>query len=104
MGTSLALGAAADVGDALALEAEAATGLVADWAAADALCDDTLAGDELGDGELGDDAAALGADEGPAPQADSASPTPRSSTETPAMLVIREKCPRAIIISPYCSQ
>src|SRR5579863_3546826 len=100
MGTSLALGAAvgsAAAGVVLTSEAEVATRLLAvGWAvAAGALADDVAA-----------DALALDveptADDVPGLQADSASPTPRPSAETMAVLVVRVEYRKLSIVSPYC--
>jgi hypothetical protein len=96
MGTSLALAAA--VGTALAAVvvtggAEAATGLVA--VATGALAGEVAAADAAAPG------AAPAADDVLALQADSASARPRPSAERPATLVVRVKCRKFIVVSPY---
>jgi hypothetical protein len=92
MGTSVALGATvgpAVVGVVVTAGAEVATGLVAaGWAVAvRALAGGVAAADE-----------APAADDVPGPQADSASPAPRPSAEMRAILVVRMKCRKFIIV------
>lgn len=88
MGTSVAVGTAA--GATVAAGVEVATGPEVGWA---------VAVSALADGAAAD--AAPAADDAPALQADSASPTPRPSTEMLTILVMRMKCGKLIIISFY---
>jgi hypothetical protein len=96
MGTSVALGAAvgpAVVGVAVTPVAEVAAGLVpVGWAAAVAVLADGLA---AGASAL---EAAPAVDDVPGLQADSASPRPRPSADRPAVLVMRMKCPKFIVV------
>jgi hypothetical protein len=87
MGTSVALGAGAGtavVGVGVTAGAEAATGLVA-----------------VAVGAVADGVGAPAVDDVLGLQADSASPTPRPSAEMPAILVVRMKYRKFIVVSPY---
>jgi hypothetical protein len=91
MGTNVTLGVAA--GATAADEAEVAIGLELGWAVAGCALADGVALDApaLDGTAVADDALAL--------QADSASPTPRPSTQMLAILVVRMKCRELVIIS-----